>query len=85
MLQLLNIPPRSTRRKFLKLTTMYSIVANQSYFPPNIFVQHDFPYSTHRHANFVRPFACIQYMYSSFVPSVITAWNTLPNSIYFSN
>jgi len=48
MLQLLDIPPLSTRRKYLKLTTMYNIVANQSYFPPNIFVGHDFPYSTHR-------------------------------------
>ena len=85
MLQLLDIPPLSTRRKYLKLTTMYNIVANQSYFPPNIFVRHDFPYSTHRHANFVRPFARTQYMYSSFVPSVIMAWNTLPNSIKHSS
>ena len=47
MLQLLDIPPLSTRRKYLKLTTMYNIVGSHSYFPPDIFVQQNFPYSTH--------------------------------------
>ena len=84
MLRLLDIPPLSTRRKYLKLTTMYNIVGSHSYFPPDIFVQRNFPYSTH-HYNFVRPFARTQYMYSSFVPSVITVWNTLPNSIKHSS
>ena len=39
----------------LQLTTMYNIVGNNSYFPPDIYVQESFPYSTHRHANFIRP------------------------------
>jgi len=34
---------------------MYNIVGNNSYFPPDIYVQESFPYSTHRHANFIRP------------------------------
>ena len=81
MLQLLNFPPLSTRRNFLKLTTMYKIIGNFSYFPPGVFVQHNFPYSTNQHTNFSRPFARTQYMFSSFVPSVITLWNALPNSV----
>ena len=81
MLQLLNFPPLSTRRNFLKLTTMYKIIGNFSYFPPGVFVQHNFPYSTNQHTNFSRPFARTQYMFSSFVPRVITLWNALPNSV----
>ena len=53
---------------------MYNIVGNN----PNFFVQQSFIYSIHRHANF-RPITRTQYMYSSFAPSVITTWNTLPN------
>jgi len=61
ILQLLDIPPLSTHCKYLKLTTMYNIVANHSYFSPNVFVRRDFPYSTHCHANFVTPFTHTQY------------------------
>ena len=52
MLQLLNFPPLSTRRNFLKLTTMYKIIGN-FYFPPGVFVQQNFPYSTNQHTNFI--------------------------------
>ena len=58
-----------------------NIIGNFSYFPPGVFVQHNFPYSTNQHTNFSRPFARTQYMFSSFVPSVITLWNALPNSV----
>ena len=79
MLKLLGIPLLATRRKYLKLTTMYNIVHNSYFFPPAIFVQHNFPYSSHHlNSNFIRPFARTQYLYSSFIPSVITAWNSLP-------
>jgi len=82
ILKSLGIPWLSTRRKYLKLTT---IVGSNSYFPSDIFVQQSFPYSTHRHANFIRPFTHTQYIYSSFVPSVITTWNMLPNHIKHSS
>ncbi len=85
MLQFLNIPPLSSRHTYLKLTTMYNIVGNNSYFPSGIFVPRIFPYSTNHHTNFIRPFARTQYMYSSFVPSVITMWNTLPDPIKHSS
>jgi len=64
---------------------VYNIVGNSSYVPPDIFVQQSFPYSTYRHANFIRPFIRTQYMYSSFVSSVITEWNTSPNHIKHSS
>ena len=83
MLQLLNFPPLSTRRNFLKLTTMYKIIGNFSYFPPGVFVQHNFPYSTNQNTNFIvgHLLAHSIYMFSSFVPRVITLWNALPNSV----
>ena len=34
----IDIPILSTRPKYLKLATMFNIVANHSYFPPNIFL-----------------------------------------------
>ena len=45
MLQLLDLQPLSVRRQYLKLTTMYNIIAGNSYFPPYIFVPSNFPYS----------------------------------------
>ena len=39
MLQLLNLPRLSVRRKYLKLTTMYNIVSGHMYFPSSIFLQ----------------------------------------------
>ena len=77
MLKFFDIPQLSICRKYLKLTTMYNIAGNNSHFPPDIFVQQSFPYSTHRHANIISPFTRTQYMYLSFVPSVITTKNTL--------
>ena len=39
MLQLLNLPPLSVRREYLKLTAMYNILNGYSYYPSGIFVQ----------------------------------------------
>ena len=58
---MLDIPPMSTRRKYLKLTTMYNIVGSHSYFPPDIFVIQNFLYSSHYYADFIRAFAPTQY------------------------
>ena len=60
-------------------TTTYIIVANHSYFSPEIFLWHDFPYNTY-HQSLLDLFPVLNTCScSSFVPSVITAWNTLPN------
>ena len=63
------------------LTTMYNIVSGHMDFPSSIFVQSNLPYHLNRIStfNFTRPFAHTNYMYHSFVPSVITFWNNLPD------
>ena len=75
MLQLLNLPRLSVRREYL--------VSGHMYFPPSIFVQSNLPYYLNRTStfNFIRPFAHTNYMYHSFVPSVVSSWNNLPDSV----
>lgn len=81
MLQLLSIPPLTIRREYLKLTTMYNIIHGHSHFPSGLFAHSNFPYSSNRSLNFTRPFAHTNYLYHSFVPSVIGLWNNLPHSL----
>ena len=82
-MQLLNLPHLSVCRKYLKLTTMYNIVSGHMYFPSSIFLQSNLPYQFIRTStlNFIRPFARTNYMYHSFVPSVVSSWNNLPDSV----
>ena len=77
-------PPLTIRRKYLKLVTMYNIISGNMYFPSGHFVYYTSPYST-RNCNFIRPFSRLNYMYYSFVPSVISLWNNLPASIKLSS
>jgi len=84
MLCLLDLPPLTIRRKYLKLVTMYSIISGNMYFPSGHFVYHTSPYST-RNCNFIRPFSRLSYMYHSFVPNVISLWNNLPQSVKLSS
>ena len=82
MLQLLDLQLLSACRQYLKLTTTYNITTGNSYFPPDIFIPSNFPYSCNHHlANYTRPFARSKYMYVSFIPSVISTWNSLPYNI----
>ena len=80
MLQLLNLSPLSVRREYLKLTAMYNILNGYSYYPSGIFVQSNNRYysSQSTNVNFVRPYARTNYLYYSFVPNVVHAWNNLP-------
>ena len=69
-----------------KLTTMYNIINGTVHFPTAYFVQNYFPYSSsHGTLNYIRPFAHTNYLYSSFVPSVISLWNNLPDSVKTSS
>ena len=80
MLHCLDIPPLSVRRRYLKLITMFNIVNGQSFFPPGIFEPQSPSYNS-RHSssqNFCRPRSRTNYLQSSYVPSVIFAWNNLP-------
>ena len=75
----LELTSLSQHRKFLKLTTMYN---GTLYFPTGYFVQNYFPYSSN---SWHSPVACTNYLYSSFVPSVISLWNNLPDSVKISS
>ena len=80
MLHCLDIPPLSVRRRYLKLITMFNIVNGQSFLPPGIFEPQSPSYNS-RHSssqNFCRPRSRTNYLQSSYVPSVIFAWNNLP-------
>ena len=57
------------------------------YFPTGYFVQNYFPYSSSHgmHLNYIGPFARTNYLYSSFVPSVISLWNNLHDSVKTSS
>ena len=81
MLEQLELTSLSQPCKFLKLTTMYNIINGTLYFPTGYFVQNYFPYSSSHTLNYIRPFARTNYLYSSFVPSVISLWNNLPDSV----
>ena len=64
---------------------MYSIVNGTLDFPTGYFVQNYFPHcSSHGILNYIRSFARTNYSYSSFVPSVISLWNNLPDSVITS-
>ena len=56
MLQLLNLPHLSVRRKYLKLTTTYNIVSGHMHFRSSIFLQNNLFIRTST-LNFIRPFA----------------------------
>ena len=84
MLAQLNIPKLTTRRKYLKLTTMYNITRGNYYFPSGFFVQ-NCNSSNHQVTRYVRPHARTNYMSSSFVPSVIASWNNLRANIISSS
>ena len=85
LLHCLDIPPLSVRRRYLiKLITMFNIVNGQSFFPPGIFEPQSPSYNS-RHSssqNVCRPRSHTNYLQSSYVPSVIFAWNNLPNHYY---
>ena len=85
MLEQLELTSLSQCRKFLKLTTMYNIINGTLYFPTGYFVQNYFSYISSHTLNYIRPFARTNYLYSSFVPSVITLWNNLPDSVKTSS
>ena len=51
-------------------------------FPPVTLYKIYFPYSSsHATLNYIRPFARTNYLYSLFVPSIISLWNNLPDSV----
>ena len=58
------------------------MVSGHMCYPLSIFVQGNLPYHFNRTStlNLIQPFAHTNYMYYSFVPSVISSWNNLVES-----
>ena len=80
MLHLLNLPPLHARRRYLKLVTMFNIINGHLYFPQGIFISQQPTYNSRRTSqfDFCRPRTQTDYYQTSYVPSVISAWNNLP-------
>ena len=80
MLHLLNLPPLHARRRYLKLVTMFNIINGHLYFPQGIFISQQPIYNSRRTSqfDFCRPRTRTDYYQTSYVPSVISAWNKLP-------
>ena len=78
MLTMLDIPLLSSRHVANKLVTLYKIINDYFYFPSNIFVPSPSSYSHRSYPSFLLPFCRTNYCLYSFVPHVITVWNSLP-------
>ena len=78
----INIPSLVSRRNFSKLILLYKINNGLLYFPPNVLIPVPAPLHYSRHynkLNFKPPFCSTQAYSSSFFPSVISLWNSLPD------
>ena len=78
----INIPSLVSRRNFSKLILLYKINNGLLYFPPNVLIPVPAPLHFSRHynkLNFKPPFCSTQAYSSSFFPSVISLWNSLPD------
>ena len=85
MLNRLDIPTYLTRHRYLKITTMFNIINGYHYFLTGVFtrcsIQSTRQLRQELSNNFCVSFARTQYLYFSFVPSVIRLWNLLPISV----
>ena len=84
MLNRLDIPILLTHCRYLKITTMFNIINGHHYFPTGVFtrcsIQSTRQLRQELSNNFCVPFARTQYLFFSFVPSVIRLWNLLPKT-----
>lgn len=82
MLRLLDLPLLSTRRRYLKLCSMWKIVHNVLFYPENVFVRNTNTLLRRNSVTrFCRPFSRCNYVFYSFVYSSICQWNRLPASV----
>ena len=72
-------------REFSKLITMFNIINGNIVFPAGIFNLHQHLSQRNNSSVFHRLHSRTNYFYFSYVPSVITVWNTLPVDIRSSS
>ena len=85
MLHCLDLPLLHVRRQHLKLITMFNIINGNIVFPAGIFNLHQHLSQRNNSSVFHRPHSRTNYLYFSYVPNVITVWNTLPVDIRSSS
>ena len=85
MLHCLDLPLLRVRRQHLKLITMFNIINGDIVFPAGIFNLHQRLSQRNNSSVFHRLHSRTNYFYFSYVPSVITVWNTLPVDIRSSS
>ncbi len=66
---------------FLKMCTVFKIVRNLCYFPPDFFSTRESRTYTHRSYLLTQPFARTNSYFYSFVPNSVLQWNSLPEPI----
>ena len=85
MLHCFDLPLLRVRHQHLKLITMFNIINGNIVFPAGIFNLHQHLSQRNNSSVFHRLHSRTNYFYFSYVPSVITVWNTLPVDIRSSS
>jgi len=83
LLNMTNLPSLADRRLYLKLCSLYKIVYDLSYFPPDIVVPKVTRSYTSTPFTLYQPFAhtCTNCFLNSFIPHAVSHWNTLPELV----
>ena len=81
LLYMTNLPSLADRRLHLKLCSLYKIVHNMTYFPPDIVVPKVIPAHL---SPCTSPLHIPIFFFSSFVPHAVSHWNSLPESVVSS-
>ena len=80
LLRVSNLPPLHMRRAQLSLCHLYKITHNLCYFPP-VFSARETRTHVNRPVLLTQPFTRSNSYFYSFVPRVISLWNSLPESV----
>jgi len=80
LLRVANLPPLHKRRAQLSLRHLYKIIYNQCYFPP-IFSARETRTHVNRSFLLAQPFVRSNSYFYSFLPNVISLWNSVPESV----
>ena len=80
LLYMTNLPSLADRRLHLKMCSLYKIVHNMTYFPPDIVVPKVTRSYTSTPFTLYQPFAHTNCFLAFFVPHAVSHWNSLPES-----
>ena len=82
LLNMTNLPSLADRGLYLKLCSLYKIVYDLSYFPPDVVVVPKVTRSyTSTPFTLYQAFAHTNFFLNSFIPHSVSHWNTLPELV----